>query len=126
MDKHEIANDFKQSLGQLQAALKYPADNDVVKAGCIQYFEFTFELAWKTIKTVAEDEGLHECNSPKSALKTAFSNGWIDEEEVWLDMLSARNKMAHTYDASNALAVYNKLDEFASALKKLADNIDSI
>ena len=49
MDRQEIANDFKQSLGQLQAALSHPADDDVVKAGCIQYFEFTFELAWKTI-----------------------------------------------------------------------------
>lgn len=126
MDSREILKDYKRALGQLQEALRYPADNDVLKAGCIQYFEFTFELAWKTIKMIAEDEGLHECNSPKAALRTAFSNGWIDEEEVWLDMLSARNKMAHTYHAANALTVYNKLPAFAVALRKLADAIESI
>jgi nucleotidyltransferase substrate binding protein (TIGR01987 family) len=69
MDSQELIIDFKKALLQLQDALRLPAQNDVIKAGCIQYFEFTFELSWKTIKRIAEGEGISDCNSPKSAFK---------------------------------------------------------
>ena len=58
MDSPNLMADFRQALGQLEDALRAPAGNDVYKAGCIQYFEFTFELAWKTLKNMAEDEGM--------------------------------------------------------------------
>ena len=120
MDSQELLVDFQKALVQLQDALRIPAENDVIKAGCIQYFEFTFELAWKTIKRVAEGEGLADCNSPKSALKAAFSNGWVDVEEVWLEMLASRNKMAHTYSAEDAMDVFDKLPAYAEALQQLS------
>jgi len=121
MDSRELLLDFKKAVRQLQAALGISAEHDVIKAGCIQYFEFSFELVWKTIKRIAEEEGLADCNSPKSALKAAFSNGWVDTEEVWLDMLSSRNKMSHTYSAEDALGVYDKLPAYADALQKLSE-----
>lgn len=111
--------DLEKALEQLREALKLPAENNVIKAGCIQYFEFSFELAWKTIKRMAEEEGIADCNSPKSALKAAFSNRWIDAEEEWLDMLSSRNKMSHTYSAEDAIAIYDKLPAYANALHQL-------
>jgi nucleotidyltransferase substrate binding protein (TIGR01987 family) len=119
MDSNDLLNDLVRALGELEDALLLPAENDVIKAGCIQYFEFTFELAWKTVKRFAEDEGISDCNSPKAALKAAFACGWINEEEVWLDMLSSRNKMSHTYSASSALQIFDKLPRYANVLKKL-------
>jgi len=121
MDSRELLRGFKKAVLQLQNALGISAENDVIKAGCIQYFEFSFELAWKTIKRIAEEEGLADCNSPKSALKAAFSNGWVDAEEVWLEMLSSRNKMSHTYSAEDAIDVYEKLPAYADALQQLAE-----
>lgn len=126
MDSRELWIDLKQALLQLYVALDMPAENDVIKAGCIQYFEFSFELAWKTIKRIAEEEGLADCNSPKSALKAAFSNGWIDTEEVWLEMLSSRNKMSHTYSAEDAVEVYDKLPAYADALQTLVESLGKL
>lgn len=123
MDNDELLANLKKALGQFQHALEMPAENDVIKAGCIQYFEFSFELAWKTVKRFADDEGLADCNSPKSALKAAFSNGWIDTEEVWLDMLSSRNKMSHTYSAEDAIGIFEKLPAYEHALRQLADTL---
>lgn len=123
MNKHELLSDFIKAVAQLEVALATPAVNDVIKAGCIQYFEFGFELAWKTIKQYADDEGLDDCNSPKSALKTAFAQQWIDDESIWLEMLAARNKMSHTYSASSALAIFDRLGEFYLALKKLSQKL---
>ena len=126
MDSNALLNDLVRALAELEDALMLSPENDVIKAGCIQYFEFTFELAWKTVKRFAEDEGIADCNSPKAALKAAFSNGWIKEEEVWLDMLSSRNKMSHTYSASSALKVFDKLPEYAKALKKLTSRLSGL
>ena len=114
-----ILQDYEKSLESLFNALAEPAANDVYRAGCIQYFEFSFELAWKSIKTVGEDQGLDECNSPKKCLRLAFTNKWITDEEIWLEMLLARNRMSHTYNASQALKIYDQLSEFLQPLKDL-------
>jgi nucleotidyltransferase substrate binding protein (TIGR01987 family) len=119
MKPDALLADFAQALGQLEDALKIRADHNVIRAGCIQYFEFTFELAWKTIKSIAENEGLDPGGSPKSCLRVAFIQKWIDEEAIWLEMLNARNRMSHTYDAKDALAIYEQLPAFIKPLVEL-------
>ncbi len=126
MDSQELLIDFQKALSQFQKALCCPVKTDVIKAGCIQYFEFTFELAWKAIKRIAADEGLLDCNSPKSALKAAFSNGWIQTEEIWLDMLLSRNKISHTYSMENALDVFDKLSVYANVLQNLMNKLEEL
>lgn len=127
MNKFEkILNDFMRATEQLGSALDRISNDELLQAGCIQYFEFCFELAWKTIKAAVADQGLPDCYSPKSCLKQAFAIGWIQNEEVWLMMLDARNRMSHTYDARSALDIYRQLPEFLLELKNLADNLQSL
>ena len=114
-----LLNDFQAAWLRLDEALQVDTDSDVYKAGCIQYFEFTFELAWKAIKATAEEAGLDAGGSPKSSLKTAYQQGWIEDEAVWLEMLEARNRMSHTYDAKDAIKVYGQLAGFIEPLKAL-------
>ena len=69
------------------------------KEGCIQRFEYAFELAWKTIKDYLEGEGLIISPlTPSNVIRTAFEARVIAEGQVWFDALDARNKMSHTYD----------------------------
>lgn len=119
MKPEALLVDFCQALDQLEDALKISADHNVIRAGCIQYFEFTFELAWKTIKSFAEADGLDPGGSPKSCLRVAFAQKWIDEEGVWLEMLNARNRMSHTYNAQDALLIYEQLPNFIKPLNDL-------
>ena len=42
MDKSLLVNGFEQALKRLADALASPAQNDLEKTGCIQYFEFCF------------------------------------------------------------------------------------
>lgn len=119
MNPEKSLREFGRALAQFKQALELRAENDVIRAGCIQYFEFTFELAWKAIKAFAEDEGLSAVNSPKASLKAAFSQTWIDDEDIWLEMLDARNRMSHTYDVKDALVIYDRLPAFVAALENL-------
>jgi nucleotidyltransferase substrate binding protein (TIGR01987 family) len=121
MTRDWIVDDFSAAISQLEAALQVEPTNDLVRAGCIQYFEFTFELAWKAVKVLSEQAGLEACGSPKACLRTAFTQGWIDDESIWLAMLEARNRMSHTYHAAEALQVYERLSEFLAPMRALLE-----
>lgn len=124
-DAQWIVEDLSAALAQLREALAEPARLDLIKAGCIQYFEFSFELGWKACKVVSEEQGLPDCLSPKACLRQAFTQGWIEDEAIWLEMLDARNRMAHTYDARKALEIYESLPRFHAALQKLLIVLES-
>ena len=72
-----LLDDFTNALARLREVLAVPAADDLDRAGCIQYFEFCFELAWKTIKVVGEAQGLTGLGSPRACLSQAFAMGWI-------------------------------------------------
>ena len=112
--------DFKAAAEKLHAALTGNHNSELERAGAIQYFELAFELAWKSCKAKAEELGIQEIRSPKAALKEAKAQGWLKDEITWLEMLEARNRMAHVYSAEQAMEVYGKLPAFAAALVSLA------
>ena len=69
------------------------------KEGIIQRFEFTLELSWKTLKDKMEYDGVVlDRISPKMVLKEAYKNKYIDNIELWLEMINDRNLLSHTYD----------------------------
>ncbi len=119
MTPSQLLEDYAQALARLREALASPAQDDLDRAGCIQYFEFCFELAWKTIKAVGEQQGLNELTSPRACLRQAFASGWISAELLWLEMLDARNRMSHTCKYQDALVVYEQLPAFLPALEEL-------
>ena len=122
MTPQPLLEDYAKALDELEQVLTESSENQLIQAGCIQYFEFCFELAWKSVKSVAEQEGL-ECHSPKTCLKVAHQNGWVEEEPLWLEMLASRNRMSHTCDSGTALNIYHRLAHFQIALQQLHLNL---
>jgi nucleotidyltransferase substrate binding protein (TIGR01987 family) len=73
--------------------------SELEKEGAVQRFEFTFELAWKTLKDYLEYNGVVlDQVVPSSVIKQAFAAKIISEGQLWIDMLRCRNLMSHTYD----------------------------
>ena len=122
MSPQRLLEDYAKALDELEQVLTESSENQLIQAGCIQYFVFCFELVWKSIKSVAEQEGL-ECHSPKTCLKVAHQNGWVEEEPFWLEMLASRNRMSHTCDSGTALNIYHRLADFQIALQQLHLNL---
>jgi nucleotidyltransferase substrate binding protein (TIGR01987 family) len=97
------AENFSKAVGLLRDALKDgPAALNVLeKEGTIQRFEYTVELAWKTLKDYLEASGLRLGSvTPKSVVKAAFSARLIPDGQIWIDMLEHRNLLSHRYDPS--------------------------
>jgi nucleotidyltransferase substrate binding protein (TIGR01987 family) len=93
-----------QSLNQL---------SDLEQEGVIQRFEYSYELAWKTMKDYLEDNGVVISPvTPRNVIKEAFAAGIIKEGQIWIDMMLHRNLLSHTYDFSNFKKVLEAVDNF--------------
>jgi nucleotidyltransferase substrate binding protein (TIGR01987 family) len=98
--KQRLAN-LTQAFALLEEALSQGIGNlnQLEKEGLAQRFEFTFELAWKTLKDYLEDSGVSlEISTPREVIKEAFSANIIANGTMWIKMLDHRNLLSHTYD----------------------------
>jgi nucleotidyltransferase substrate binding protein (TIGR01987 family) len=68
------------------------------KQGLIQCFEYTHELAWKTVKDLLETHGVTDLFGSKDATREAFRLGILVEGDTWMDMIKSRNQTSHLYD----------------------------
>jgi len=71
--------------------------SDLEKEGMIQRFEYTFELAWKTLKDYLASQEV-DAGFPRKVIKQSFHYGLIENGEVWMDMLERRNMLAQSYN----------------------------
>ena len=96
-------NNFDRAFVLLREALDRKPEtlSMLEKEGVIQRFEYTFELAWKTLKDYLEEGGLIIAPvTPRQVIKEAFAAKVISDGEVWIKILDHRNLLSHTYDLS--------------------------
>lgn len=101
---------YKKALVQLEDGLKVKNPDILQKQGIIQCFEYTFELAWKTLQDfLIEERGYADAKGPRPALEQAFQDGIIKDGITWLDMLKSRNLTTHLYDEKEVEAIHTKV-----------------
>ena len=128
-NKHENFSNAVNRLNEANVAYKKNSDNDIYQDALIKRFEFTFELAWKTLREFMLGQGYSlEILSPKGVISFAWREGIISNEELWLDMLQSRNMSAHDYgrelSADIADKISNRYCKELTALKKyIADSL---
>jgi len=120
---------FEKAISHLDNALQLKDPDILQKAGIIQFFEMSYELAWNTIKDYLEEQGFMDVKSPRSAFKKAFEIGLIEDGHSWMDLLLDRNLTSHAYDEEKASEVeklihqkyYPLLSQLYNTLKKLSN-----
>ena len=95
--------------------------SDLEKEGVIQRFEYTFELAWKTLKDYLVYNGVaFEQITPRSVIKEAFAAKIIVDGQTWIDMLEQRNTMSHTYDNEKFETAFRNISQrYLAALEQV-------
>ena len=87
---------FKR-LSRAIEVVKSAPDDDLLQSGLVQTYEYTFELAWKTLKDYLTLEGF-EVRSPRETIRQGFQSGYIMNGEDWLQALADRNLTTYIYD----------------------------
>ena len=117
-------SDYEKAFQSLTEAVDLSRERELSaleQQGLIQSFEFTHELAWKVLKDYLEYQGVAEVVGSRDASRFAFQNSLIQDSEVWMQMIAARNQTSHTYNLKIAQAVVDSiLIQFYPAFNQLA------
>ena len=120
---------FKNSLSSLSEARERDMTDSFVLSGTSAKFSITFDLAWKVMKDILVQYYAitgFVAGSPREVLRESFQANLIEGDE-WMEMLKARNLLAHDYDGiivknscQTIVDVYiTKFEEFQEKVENL-------
>ena len=95
-------SNYQKALTLLQKFIPKGDLSELEEQGLIKAFEYTYELAWNTMKDFLEYRGQTDLYGSKDVIRKAFELGLIEDGENWMDMLKSRNKTSHTYNQETA------------------------
>lgn len=75
------------------------SEDEITQMALIQAFEFTFEIAWKTMKDYLEYEGYDGVGNSKQTVRVAFQASLIGDAEGWMMAIARRNMTSHVYNS---------------------------
>ncbi len=92
--KQRFSN-YEKALNRLQKFIDKGELSELEERGSIKAFEYTYELAWNTLKDFLEFSGHSDIYGSRDAIKKAFQLGIIEDGEGWMDMLKSRNRRSY-------------------------------
>ena len=101
---------------------------NIIKAGIIQYFEFSYELCWKFMRRWIEmnvSPGITTGISRRELYRLAAEYQLISDVEQWMRYHHARNLASHTYEESTADEVYQFALLFSPDARRLLEPLAS-
>lgn len=98
-------SNYRKALAQLETFFAPPALNEREQQGLIKAFEYTYELAWNTLRDLLRSQGDATLLGSRDTLREAFRLGLIENGEAWMLMIQDRNLTSHTYNRSTADAI---------------------
>ena len=120
-------NHFKKALNQLTKFIEKGKLNELEQQGVIQSFEYTYELAWNTLKDFFEHQGETGIHGSRDAFRLAFKRELIEDGETWMDMIESRALTTHTYNEDVAKAIADKIfNRYFSEFQTLRTKMESL
>ena len=121
-------SNFKKAFVKLDSAAKKSSRSELEQEGLIQRFEYTYELAWSTLKDFFEYQGYTEISGSRDAFKLAFERGLIQDGKEWMKMIENRQRTSHTYNQETAddiaeLIIDSYVSKFGDLIKVLESEV---
>jgi nucleotidyltransferase substrate binding protein (TIGR01987 family) len=118
---------YQKAVAQLTRFMQTSDLNELEEQGLIQCFEYTHELAWKTLKDFLENSGATNIFGSRDATREAFALGLIEDGDAWMDMIKDRNQTSHTYNLATVKAITKNITErFFNAFIALEKKMQSL
>jgi nucleotidyltransferase substrate binding protein (TIGR01987 family) len=129
---------LRNATAQLRDALRYargdlargdPALAVHLRAGAIQAFEFTYELAFKTLRrylrlTEADPSAVDELDF-NGVIRRAYGLGLLSAElSIWQGFRQSRGTTNHAYDEAKAETVFNAIPSFLAEVAFMTARLD--
>ncbi len=102
-------SNLRKALSQLTRFIEKGDLSELEQQGLIKAFEYTFELAWNTMKDYLEYQGILGVIGSRDAIRLAFQNSLIEQGETWMLMIESRNRASHTYNEDIADQIANEI-----------------
>ncbi len=115
---------FQKALGRLNTFCAVEKLNEMEEQGLIKAFEYTYELAWKTLQDLLQEKGFDQVLGPKPVIDQSFQNGYIRDGKGWVRMHKSRNLTSHTYDSQTAEEIATEIrQEYVFLLNELKETL---
>ena len=128
---------LKKAVTSLERALNVAASEkmsilsddemEVIKAGVIQNFEFTYELCWKFMKRWLETNmgaAYVDGVTRRELFRLGAEHRLIQDVDLWMDYHKTRNQTAHTYNEKTAGEVFEAATKFIHDAKWFLEAIE--
>ena len=106
-------SNYRKALARLADAVALTKErklSDLEQQGLIQGFEFTFDLAWKTLQDILRERNNPDANGgPNVIITYSLDNGYIKDYEGWKAMKKSRDLTSHSYDEETADDIADKI-----------------
>lgn len=123
-------DNYSRAYASLRKAVELSREralSELEQQGLIQGFEFTHELAWNVLKDYLSSKGISGLIGSKDATRSAFSNGLIEDGEVWMEMIKSRNLTSHAYDPEIANRIASDIcSRFHEAFERLSETFSKL
>lgn len=117
-------SNLKKALAQLNKFIAKGDLNELEEQGLIKAFEYTYELAWKTLQDLLRDKVYPDIAGPKPVIEQAYQDGYIDGL-AWVRMGKSRNLTSHTYNEETAIEIVQAVkNEYVGLLNALSSRLE--
>ena len=96
---------YCKAVGQLTRFIEKGKLNELENQGLVQCFEYTYELAWNTIKDFFEAQGEVGILGSRDAFRLAFQRGLVENGDAWMEMIRSRQRTSHSYNEEVVAAI---------------------
>lgn len=138
MDNQDIRwkqrlHNYERALAQFNEAITLSKErplSNLERQGLIQAFEFTHELAWKTLQDYFRYQGISDIVGSRDVFRKSLEVGLIHDGAKWFESIQSRNLTSHVYDqevVNDLIQVIvgdydSLLNELFNTLRKLSNH----
>jgi len=120
-------SNFKKALSRLEEFIDKEDLTRLEEQGLIKAFEYTYELAWNTLRDFLKFQGHTDIYGSRDTIRKAFELELIQDGQKWMDMLESRNKTSHTYNEETAEEICRAVRSvYFDLFHQLKNKLDSL